>query len=223
MKSFFIFFRYLQNCSLGNHCKYWNKEKFPEAHFSSVVQSCLTLCEPVDCSMPGFPVLHHLPEVAQIHAHWVGDAIQPSYPLLSFLILPSIFPSIRVFSNVSVLHIRWPKYGSFSFSLSLPTTIQDWVPLWLTGLISLQSNRLSRVFSSTTVQKHQFFGAQLSLWSNSHIYTWLLEKPYLWPSSSSLSNSESYRSKKWKIRLSSKWTEVWRSLFSERFPWQREL
>ena len=84
----------------------------------TVTQSCPTLCNPMDCSTPGFPVLHHLPELAQTHVHWVGDAIQPSHPLSSLLLPPSIFPSIRVFSNESVLHIRWPKYWSFSFSIS---------------------------------------------------------------------------------------------------------
>ena len=80
------------------------------------------------------------------------------------LLLPaSIFPSIRVFSSESVLCIRWPKYWSFSFSISPSMNIQDWFPLELTGLISLQSKGLSRVFSNTVVQKHQFFGAQLSL------------------------------------------------------------
>ena len=93
------------------------------------------------------------------------------------LLPPSTFPSIRVFSNGSVLHIRWPKYWSFSFSMSPSNEYSDWFPLGLTGLISLQSKGLSRVFSNTTVQKHQFFCAQLSLWSNSHIHTWLLEKP----------------------------------------------
>ena len=93
------------------------------------------------------------------------------------LLLPSVFPSIRVFSNKSVLHIRRPKYWSFSFGISPSNESQDWFPLGLTGLISLQSKGLSRVFSNTTVQKHQFFGTQLSLYSNSHIHTWLLEKP----------------------------------------------
>ena len=78
------------------------------------------------------------------------------------LLPPSIYPSIRVFSNESVLHIRWPKYWSFSFSISL-MNIQDWFPLGWTGWISLQSKGFSRVFSNTTVQKHQFFSAQLSL------------------------------------------------------------
>ena len=89
---------------------------------------------------------------------------------------PLIFPSIRVFSNESVLHIRRPKYWSFSFSISPSSEYLDWFPLGVTGLI-LQSKGLSRVFSNTTVQKHQFFSAQPSLWSNSHIHTWLLEKP----------------------------------------------
>ena len=79
------------------------------------------------------------------------------------LLLPSILPSIRIFSNESALHIRWPKYWSFSFTLVLPMNIQDWFPLGLTGWVSLQSKGLSRVFSNTTVQKHQFFNAQLSL------------------------------------------------------------
>ena len=86
--------------------------------FSSVTQSCLTLCNPMDCSTPGFSVPHQLLKLAQTHVHRVDDAIQPSHPLLSLLFLPSIFPSIRVFSSESVLHIRWPKYWSFSFSIS---------------------------------------------------------------------------------------------------------
>ena len=108
------------------------------------------------------------------------ESVMPSNHLIlcrPLLLLPSVFPSIRVFSSESVLHIRWPKYWSFSFSISPSNDIQDWFPLGWTGWISLQSKGLSRVFSSTTVQKHQFFGTQLSLWSNSHIHTWLLEKP----------------------------------------------
>ena len=87
--------------------------------FSSVAQSCLTLCILMDCSMPGHPVHHQLPELSQTHVHRVGDVMQPSVPLsLPLLLLPSIFPSITIFSNVSVLHIRWPKYWSFSLSIS---------------------------------------------------------------------------------------------------------
>ena len=86
--------------------------------FSSVARSCLTLCDPMNCSAPGLPVHHQLPEFTQIHVHWVGDAIQPSHPLSSLLLLPSIFRSIRVFSSESTLQIRWLKYWSLSFSIS---------------------------------------------------------------------------------------------------------
>ena len=138
---------------------------------------CPTLCDPMDCSMSGLPVHHQLPELTQTHDHWVGNAIQPSHPLL-FPFPPTFkFPSIRVFSNESVLHIRWPKYWSLSFSISPSNEYSDLLPLGWTCWISLQSKGLSRVFSNTTLQKHQFFGAQLSSQSNSHIHTWLLENP----------------------------------------------
>ena len=80
---------------------------------SSVAQSCPTLCNPMDCSTPGLPAHHQLPEFTQTHVHWVGDAIQPSHSPPTF-----IFPSIRVFCNESALHIRWSNYWSFSFSIS---------------------------------------------------------------------------------------------------------
>ena len=98
----------------------------------------------------------------------------------SLLLLTSIFLSIRVFSSESVLCIRWPNYWSFSFSISPSNEYSGVMSFridWLTGWISLQSKGPSRVFSNTTVQKHQFFGAQLSLQSNSHIHIWLLGKP----------------------------------------------
>ena len=129
--------------------------------FSSVSQSCLTLCDPMDCSTPGFVVRHQLPELIQTHVHQVGDATQPSYPLLPLLLPSSIFPSIRVFSNESVLCITWPKYWSSASASVLPVIFQDSFPLGWTGWISLQSKGLSRIFSNTTVQKHQFFSAQL--------------------------------------------------------------
>ena len=106
------------------------------------------------------------------------ESVMPSNHLIlcfSLLLLPSIFPSITVFSSESALHIRWSDYWNFSFSIVLPMNIQGWLPLGVTGLISLQFKGLSRVFS-TTIRKHQFFSTQPSLWSNSHIYTWLLEK-----------------------------------------------
>ena len=108
------------------------------------------------------------------------ESIMPSSHLIlccPLLLLPPIPPSIRVFSNESTLHMRWPKYWSFSFSISPPKKSQGWSPSEWTGWISLQTKGLSRVFSSTTVQKHQFFSAQLSSQSNSHIHTWPLEKP----------------------------------------------
>ena len=107
------------------------------------------------------------------------ELVMPSNHLIlccPLLLPPSIVPSIRVFSNQSVLPIRWPKYWSFSFNIS-PSTEYSGLISFKIGLISLQCKGLSRVFSNTTVQKHQFFSVQLSLWSNSHIYTLLLEKP----------------------------------------------
>ena len=91
-------------------------------------------------------------------------------------LLPSIFPRKSVFSSESALCIRWPRYWSFSFRSVLPMNIQGWFSLGLTSLISLLYKELSRVCSSTTVQKHQFFGPQPSLWYNSHMHIWLLEK-----------------------------------------------
>ena len=106
------------------------------AQFSSIAQSCTTLCNSLGCSTTDFPVHHQLPELAQTHVHQVGDAIQPSHPLSScLLLLPSIFPSIRVFSSESFLQIRWPKYWSFSFSIipskEIPGLIfrMDWLDL----------------------------------------------------------------------------------------------
>ena len=108
------------------------------------------------------------------------ELVMPSSHLILFhplFLLLQIPPSIRLFSNESTLLMRWPKYWSFSFTSFLPKNTQGWSPLAWTGWISLQSKGLSRVFSNTTVQKHQFFGAQPSSQSNSHIHRWPLEKP----------------------------------------------
>ena len=153
----------------------WSKESISE--FSLVTQSCLTLCDPRNCSTPGLSIHHQLPEFIQTHVPWVGDAIQPSHPLLTLLLPPSIFPSIRVFSNESALCIRWPKYWSFSFNISPSNEYSGLISFRMDWMDLLAVQGLSRIFSSTTVQKHQFFGTQLSLESNSHIRTWLLEKP----------------------------------------------
>ena len=92
---------------------------------SSVTQLCLTLCNPTDCSTPGFPVHHQLPELAQTHVHRVSNTIQPSHPLSPLLLPPSIFPSIKVFSNESVLPIRWPNIGASASASVFPKNIQD--------------------------------------------------------------------------------------------------
>ena len=105
--------------------------------FSSIAQLSLTLCYPMDCSMPDPPVHHQLPELTQTHVHWVGDVILPSHPLFPLLLLPSIFPGIRIVSNESVLSIRWPNIGVSASASVLPMNIQNWFPLGLTGWISL--------------------------------------------------------------------------------------
>ena len=140
-------------------------------------QLCPTLCALMDHSTPGFPVHRQRLELTQTRVQELMMASNQLILCHPLLLPPSIFPSIRAFSNESVLCIRWRKYWSFSFSISPSNEYSGLISLGLTGWISLQSKGLSWVFSNTTVQKHQFFGAQLSLWSNSHIHTWLLEKP----------------------------------------------
>ena len=145
--------------------------------FSSVAQSGLTLCDPMDCSTPSFPVHHQLPELAQIHVHQVGDAIQPSHPLSSPS--PSAFSlsHIRVFSNELALCIRWPEYWSFIFSISPSNEYSGLISfrIDLLHLLEVQGT-LKSLFqphsSKTSILQHSAF-----LWSNSHIHTWLLEKP----------------------------------------------
>ena len=114
----------------------------------------------MNCSTPGFPVHHQLLKLAQTHVHRISDAIRSSHPLFSLLLLLSIFPRIRVFSSESALHIRWPKYWSFSFSIS-PSNEYSVLISFRIDLNFLLSNGLSRIFCSTTVRKHQFFGAQV--------------------------------------------------------------
>ena len=108
------------------------------------------------------------------------ESVMPSNNLIlcrPLLLLLSMFSNIRVFSKELALYIRWPKYWHLSFSISPSNNCEDWFPLGWTVWLSLQSMGLTRVFSNTTVQKHQFFGVQPSLWSNFHFHTWLLEKP----------------------------------------------
>ena len=149
-----------------------------KVQFSSVAQSCPTLCDTMNHSMPGLPVHHQPPEFTQTHVQWVGDAIQPSPPLSSPS--PPAFNLSQhqgLFQWVSSWHQVAKVIGVSASTSVLPVNTQDWSPLEWTGCISLQSKGLSRVFSNTTVQKHQFFSAQLSSQSNSHIHTWPLEKP----------------------------------------------
>ena len=135
----------------------------------------------MDCSTPGLPVHHQLPEPTQTHLHRVSDAIQLSHPLSS----PSP-PTFNLSQNQGLFQMsQLFASGSQSIGVStsasvLPMYIQSWFSLGLTGLISLQSKGLSRVFSSTPIRRHQFLSAQPSLWSNSHIYTRLLEISQLW-------------------------------------------
>ena len=150
----------------------------PSVQFTSVAQSCLTLCNPMDCSKPGFPVHHHsqsLLKLMTINHLWCHPTISPS--VVPFSSCLQSFPGSRSFSVSEFFMSGGQNIGASASALVLPMNIQDWSPLGWTGWISLQSKGLSRVFSNTTVQKHQFFSAQLSLWSNSHIHTWLLEKP----------------------------------------------
>ena len=132
-------------------------------YLSSVAQLCPTVCDPKDCSIPSFPVHHQLPEITQTHVHWVGDAIQPYYHLWSPSPLAFNHSQHQGLFQESVLHIRWPKYWNFSFSIS-PSNKYS-------GLISFRMDRLDLLAVQGTLKsllqhhssKHQFFGAQLSL------------------------------------------------------------
>ena len=144
----------------------------PSAQFSSVAQSCPTLCNLMNRSTPGLPVHHQLPESTQTHVHCVGDAIQPSHPLLPLLLRPSILPIIRVFSNESALCIRWPKYWSFSFNISpsnehpgLISFRMDWSDLLADSqesfptpqFKSINSSVLSFLYNPTLTSVHDYW------------------------------------------------------------------
>ena len=138
----------------------------------------LSLCDPMDCSTPGLPVHHHLPEFAQTHVHWVDDAIQPSHSLSS----PSppdlsLSQHHGLFQWVGSLLSDSQSIGASASASVLPMNIEGWFPLGLTGMISLQSKGLSRVFSNTIVQKYQFFGAWLSLWHSAFRWVYLSSSP----------------------------------------------
>ena len=140
----------------------------------SLVTNCVWLCDSMERSMPGFPVLHCLPWVCCSSSctlsWWCHPTISSSVTLFS---CPQFFQHHGLFHWVSSSH-QVAKYWSFSFSIRPYREYSDWFPLGLTGMISLLSKGLSRVFCSTTIQMHQFVSTQPSLWSNSHICTWLL-------------------------------------------------
>ena len=140
--------------------------------FSSIqLLSCVWLfCDPMDCSIPGFPIHHQLPEFTQTHVHWVGGAIQPSHPLSSPS--PSVFPSIKVFTNESVFGIRWPKYWSFSFSIS-PSNEYS-------GLISFRMDWLDLLaFQETLKSLLQYHSSKASILWLSAFFRMQLSHPYM--------------------------------------------
>ena len=155
---------------------------------SSVQFSCsvMSICNPMNCTTTGFSVHHQLTEFTQIHVHCVSDAIQPSHPLSSPS--PPAFNlsqqeisgkenrKDQVFSNESVLRIRWPKFWSFSFGISPSNEYSGLISFRMDWLDLLAVQGTLKSLLQHTVRKHQFFGGQLSLESNSHIHTWLLEK-----------------------------------------------
>ena len=146
--------------------------------FSSVSQSGLTLCDPMDCSTSGFPVHYTTPGAcsnSRPSSQWCHPTISSS--VVPFSSCLQSFPASRSFPMSQFFTSGGQSIGDSASASVLPTNIQDWFTLGWTGLISLQAKGLSRVFSKTTVHKHHFFGAHLSLLSNFHIHTWLLEKP----------------------------------------------
>ena len=140
--------------------------------FCSVAKSCPTVCDHMDCSTPGFPVLHYLPESAQIQVHWVNDAIQPSISSSDALFssCPQSFPALWSFPISRLFVLGGQSTGASASASVIPKDIQGWFPLRIDWFDLLAVQRTFKV------QKHQFFSAQLSLLSNSHIHKWLLKK-----------------------------------------------
>ena len=146
-----------------------------------VTQSCPALCNSMDCSTPGLSVPHHLPKFAQVHLHYISDAIQPSHPLMpSSPSALSLSQHQELFQWVISMH-QMTKILDFQLqqvsASVLPRSIQGWFPLELTGWVFLLSKGLSGIFPSTTVRRHQFFSAPSSLWSSSYNCTWSLGRP----------------------------------------------
>ena len=141
--------------------KYWSFSfSISSVQFSSVAQSCPILCDLMDCNTLGHPIHHQLPEFTQTHVHWVGDTIQPfSCSVVPFSSCLQSFPASGSFQMRQLFDSGNRSIRVTASTSVLPMNIQDWFPLWWTGWISLLSKGLSRVFSNTTVQKHQFFGS----------------------------------------------------------------
>ena len=151
---------------------HYMKKTFSSVQFSSVAQSCPTLCDPMNCSTPGLPVHHQLPESTQTRVHWVSDDIQPSHPLCPLLLLPSIFPNIKVFSNESALHIRWRKYWSFSFNISSSSEHP--------GLISFRMDWLDFLAVQGTLKSLlQYHSSKASILQCSVFFIVQLSHPYM--------------------------------------------
>ena len=145
--------------------------------FSAVAQSCPTLCDPINRSTPGLPVHHKHLESTQTHAYRVGDAIQQPHPVVPCSSCPQSLPASGSFPMSQPFAWGGQSIGVSASASVIPINTQDFSPLGWTSWISLQSKGLSRVFSNTRVQKHQFFITELSSQSKSHIHTWPLEKP----------------------------------------------
>ena len=170
--------------SPGSSCTLWTRRLSPvcgSCSCCSVAQSCLTLCERMDCSTPGSPPSLS-PGVCSTScplSWWCHPTISSS--VIPFSSCLQSFPASGSFPVSQLFTSGGQNIGVSAWASVLPLNIQDWSPLGLTGLLSLQSKEHLRVFSNT-IQKHQFISAQTSLWSSSHICTWLLEKPLLWQS-----------------------------------------
>ena len=155
------------------HLNIWHIFK----QFSSVQSLSPTLCDPMNHNMPGLPVYHHLLEFTHTHVLQVGGRPAISSSVIPLSSCPQSLPASGSFPMSQLFTWGGQSTGVSALASFLPKKSQGWSPLKWTGWISLQSKGLSRVFSNTTVQKHQFFGAQPSSQSNSHIHTWSLEKP----------------------------------------------
>ena len=174
------FNKILSNAGLSFFLSLFLTSRTLEHQFSSVqsFQSCPTHCDPMNHSTPGLPVHHQLPEFTQTHVHRVSDAHPAiSSSVVPFSSCPQSLPASESFPMSQLFSWGGQSTGVSALASFLPKKCQGWSPSEWTGWISLRSKGLSRVFSNTTVQKHQFFGAEPSSQSNSYIHTWALEKP----------------------------------------------